>query len=133
MINRVPALRAGFTLIEVIGALLIFSVGVIMLLQLTTSLSRQLEYAAINSLITVEGQERLDSLGALAYSSLTVATNEATLTIRGVAYSRTESITQCPCASGSGSPLMRMIDVSLSPVNGSGPSFSASTYMTDSW
>ena len=104
MINRVPALRAGFTLIEVIGALLIFSVGVIMLLQLTTSLSRQLEYAAINSLITVEGQERLDSLGALAYSSLTVATNEATLTIRGVAYSRTESITQVPVRERVGEP-----------------------------
>ena len=54
-------------MIEVIGALLVFSVGVIMLLQITTSLSRQLEYAALNSLITAEGQERLDSMNALAF------------------------------------------------------------------
>ena len=65
MIPRAPVRKGGFTLIEVVAALLTFSMGVIMMLKLTTSLSRSMEHSAVNSLITVEGQERMDSLSAL--------------------------------------------------------------------
>lgn len=126
MTLRDPAPRAGFTLIEVVGALLIFSAGVIMLLNLTGSLSRSLEYSAINSVITAEAQERIDSLGALSYASLTVATTQDALTFRGVSYQRTQTITQF-------SPLVRKVVVALMPVAGTGPSFSASIYLSDPW
>lgn len=127
------ATGGGFTLIEVIGALLVFSVGVIMLLQITTSLSRQLEYAALNSLITAEGQERLDSMNALAFSFLATGTVQDTMTIRGVQYGRTQTVTPCPCTGGSPSVLTKKVYVSLVPLTGTGPSFTATGYVADLW
>ncbi len=118
--------RRGFTLIEVIGALLIFSAGVIMLLQITTSLSERLEYAALNSLITAEGQERLDSLGAFTYASLSIGTDVDTLSVRGVSYLRTQDVSQF-------TPLVRKVDVTLAPLAGTGPTFDAGTFVSDAW
>jgi Tfp pilus assembly protein PilV len=124
--TETPRRRSGFTLIEVIGALLIFSAGVIMLLQITSSLSRSIEHSAVRSMITAEGQERVDSLNALAYSSLAVGTTNTTLTFRGISYTRTQAITQY-------SPLVKRVIVSLTPTAGTGPSFSATLYRTDAW
>ena len=118
---------AGFTLIEVIGALLVFSIGVIMLLQITTSLSARLEYAAISSLITAEGQERLDSLDALAYTSLAVGTDVDTMSIRGISYRLTQSISQFTA-------LVRQADVVLEPLgSATGPTFEASIFSSGAW
>ena len=118
---------AGFTLIEVIGALLVFSVGLIMLLSITRSLSQRLEFAALNSLITAEGQERIDSLGALAYASLGVGTHTDTLSFRGVAYRRQQVISQF-------TPLVRQAAVTISPIDSvSAPSFDATVYVSDPW
>lgn len=126
MSRRVPAPCAGFTLIEVIAALLVFSAGVIMLLQLTGGLSRRLEHSAIESLISIEGQERLDSIAALPYAALPVTTDQDTLQVRGIAYTRTVTITQF-------SPLVRQLDVALAPTAGDGPSFDATTFVADTW
>ena len=126
MTRRVPASRAGFTLIEVIGALVIFALGVIMLLNLTTTLSRQLERSAVASLVTAEGGERLDSLGALTYAALTLGTKTNALTFRGKGYQMTQTVTQF-------SPLVRKASVSLVPTSPPGPSFTASTFLADQW
>ena len=83
----------GFTLIEVIAALVIFSVGVLMVLQLTTALSRQMEYAATASELVVRSEERLDSLEALPFTSLVPGTTVDTITIHGVPYLRTAAVT----------------------------------------
>jgi prepilin-type N-terminal cleavage/methylation domain-containing protein len=119
--------RAGFTLIEVIGALLVFSIGVVMLLQITTSLSARLEWAALSSLITAEGRERLDSLDALAYTSLPVGTDVDTLTFRGVTYRRTQQITQFTA-------LVRRAQVTIQPLGtANGPTFDASVFSSGTW
>ena len=76
--RRLRASAGGFTLIEVIGALVIFSAGVLMVMSLTGTLSLRMERAAIRSELAVRGQERLDSLEILDYSALTVGTTFAT-------------------------------------------------------
>ena len=120
-------MRDGFTLIEVIGALLIFSAGVIMMLGVTRGLSASLEHSAINSLIAAEGQERMDSLTALTYANLPVGTRQDTLTFRGIRYRRRQVVTQY-------SPLVRKVDVTLDPLSsGVGPNFSASSYLSNPW
>ncbi|MSR35219.1 MAG: hypothetical protein EXR95_01070 [Gemmatimonadetes bacterium] len=126
MISRVPARRAGFTLIEVIGALLIFSVGVIMVLSITSALSRRTEYAAVNSVINVMGQQRMDSVSVLTYASVVVATTTDTITIRGLRYRRRLVITQY-------SPLVKKVDFILNPVAGAWPTYDASTYLRTTW
>ena len=119
--------RRGFTLIEVIGALVIFSMGVIMVLQLTGALSRQMEYAAKSSELVARAQERLDSLEALPFDSITVGTRQDTLTVRGIPYVRQATITSV-------TGLLRQIDVSLAPLTaGQGPSFSATSYAAARW
>lgn len=94
MIGRGPAKRDGFTLIEVIAALLIFSAGILMMLGVTRGLSRSMEHSALNSLLTAEGQERMDSLAALTYATLTVGTRQDTLVFRGISFRRTQIVTQ---------------------------------------
>lgn len=126
MIPRVPASRAGFTLIEVIGALLIFSTGVIMLLRITGALSTSLEHSAINSVIAAEGQERVDSLSALGYASLATGTTTSSPTVRGIPYTQTQVISQY-------SPLVKEVVVTLARTTGTGPTFSATFYVADPW
>ena len=125
--TRTCPTRAGFTLIEVVGALLIFSVGVLMVIQLSSALSKSLERSAVASLITAEGQELTDSLAALAYSSLTVGNASTNMTFRGVQYARSDTISQY-------SPLVKKVVVALAPTTtGAGPSFSTSFYLATTW
>lgn len=127
MIRQCPARRAGFTLIEVMAAFLVFSAGVLMMLGVTRGLSLSLEHSAINSLITAEGQERMDSLNAVSYASLTVGSVTDTITFRGIQYRRIQSVTQY-------SPLVKRVDVTLARLDGGvGASFSASSYRGDVW
>jgi prepilin-type N-terminal cleavage/methylation domain-containing protein len=122
-----PRRDAGFTLIEVIGALVVFSVGLIMLLSITRGLSQRLEFAALNSLITAEGQERVDSLGTLAYASLALGTDTDTVSFRGVAYRRLQVVTQY-------TPLVRQAAVTIEPIDSvSAPTFAATVFVSDPW
>src|SRR6185436_2959429 len=114
-----PARRAGFTLIEVIGAVLIFSVGVITVLSMTSALSRRTEYAAVSSVLNVLGQQRLDSLSVLTYSSVATGTTTDTVTVRSIQFRRRLVVSQF-------SPLVKKLDLTLNPLVGSGPAFDAS-------
>ncbi len=61
---KAPGLSAaGFTLIEVIGALVIFSLGVLGVMQLGVTLSVRMEEAALRSELAVVGQERFGQPG----------------------------------------------------------------------
>jgi prepilin-type N-terminal cleavage/methylation domain-containing protein len=125
--RRRGPLRAGFTLIEVIGALVIFSVGVLMVLSLAGSLSRQMDWAAVTSELVVRAQERLDSLEAVPFSSLTPGSSEETLRIRGDTYASTVSVTSV-------TDLMYRLDVSIGPTDGAdGPSYAVTSYQVSSW
>lgn len=117
----------GFTLIEVVAALVIFSGGVLMVLKLTTALSAQMEYAATSSELVVRSQERLDSLEALPFASLSLGTKSDTITVRGVPYLRRVTITAV-------TGLLRQIQVTVARLDGgNGPQSSVTSYAAAPW
>ena len=117
---------AGFTLIEVIGAVVVFSAGVLMVAHLTGLLTLQMEWAATKSEIAALAQERMEELEEEPYDDLAVGTTADTVEIRGNDYIRTVVVTQY-------SALTKEIAVSVVPGEPPGPRFSASTYVNDSW
>ena len=119
--------RTGFTLIEVIGALVIFSLGVLMVLGMTGSLSRQMDWAAVTSELVVKAHQRLDSLEAVPFSSLTPGSSDETFRIRGDSYVRTVSVTSV-------TGLMYQLDVSVGPADGAErPSYAVTSYQVATW
>ena len=118
--------ECGFTLIEVMGALVVFSLGVLSVVQITGVLSALLERAGLRSEIIVVGQARLDSLELIPYASLTLGATVDTLQLRGTEFVCTTTITQP-------SLLLRQIDFSVVPGTPPGPSFSGSTYVQLDW
>ena len=118
--------KAGFTLIEVIGALVIFSVGVLMVMQVSGALGIQMHYAGARSEIVVLANERLDSLEAAPLASLSAGTVQDTLTVQGLPYERTVTITSI-------TPVLAKIEVSLVSIDGDGPSHSVTSYTSAAW
>jgi Tfp pilus assembly protein PilV len=113
-------------LIEVIGALVIFSVGVLMVMQVSGALGTQMRYAGARSELAVLAGERLDSLGALPLGSLTPGTTVDTLAAAGSDYEWTVVITPVTA-------VLTKIDVSLVAIGGSGPSHSVTSYTSAPW
>ena len=127
MTRRGAGRWGGFTLIEVVGALLIFSGGVIMVLKVTSALSSRMEYVAVKSVIRVQGQQQMDSLMVLPYASLPVGGSASLDTVRGVTYIRMLFITQK-------SPLLRLLYLTMDPAfGGSWPSYADSAWVRDPW
>ena len=118
--------EAGFTLIEVIGALVIFSVGVLMVMQVSGALGIQMRYAGARSEIVVLANERLDSLEAAQLASLSAGTIRDTLTVEGLTYERTVTITSI-------TPVLAKIEVSLVSIDGDGPSHAVTSYTSAVW
>lgn len=119
--------RGGFTLIEVIGALVIFSLGVLMVIQLSGALSSQMEYAAKSSELVALGQERVDSLESVPFASLTVGSSQQAITVRGAGYTLTATVSTV-------TGVLKRIDVTLAPVTaGMGPSHTLTSYAAAEW
>ena len=123
-----PSARAasGFTLIEVIGALVIFSVGVLMLIQVSGALGTQMRYAGTRSELAVHATQLLDSVAAESFASVTVGTTLDTLVVQGVAY-------ECTVQVASVSPVLKQVDVSLVALDGDGPSHAVTSYVSAAW
>ncbi len=116
----------GFTLIEVIGALVIFSMGVLMVIQVSGALGTQMRYAGARSEISVLANERLDSLEATPFDSIGTGTSADTLTVSGWSYQRQVVVTEI-------TPVLYQIDVTVSPIGVPGPSYSATSYTSAVW
>ena len=117
---------SGFTLIEVIGALVIFSVGVLMVLQVSSALGTQMRYAGVRSELAVHAAERLDSLEAESFASVGAGTVLDTLSVLGLEYECTVTVAQL-------TPVLKRVDVSLASTGGEGPSHSVTSYIAASW
>jgi prepilin-type N-terminal cleavage/methylation domain-containing protein len=118
---------AGFTLIEVIGALMIFSMGVLMVVQMSGALGVRMRYAGARSELVVYANERLDSLSAEAFTALAVGSTNSTLVSEGTSYQSTVTITLM-------TPVLKRIVVSIAPVGGAdGPSHSVTSYASAVW
>ena len=105
---------------------MIFSVGVLMVMSLTGTLSIRMETAAIRSELSVMGQERLDSLEVMDYTALTVSTAFTMTEVRGSTYYWLIMVTDSTA-------LARHAKVWLLPASGSGPSFTGTTFVNRSW
>jgi prepilin-type N-terminal cleavage/methylation domain-containing protein len=126
-LTRSPWCRdRGFTLIEVIGALVIFSVGVLMVLQVSGALGVQMRYAGVRSEIVILANERLDSLEASPLASISAGTEQDTLSVQGIDYECTVTVTSITA-------VLAKIDVSLIPIGGVGPSHALTSYASDVW
>jgi prepilin-type N-terminal cleavage/methylation domain-containing protein len=117
---------AGFTLIEVIGALVIFSVGVLMVVQVSGALGTQMRYAGARSELAVLASQTIDSVEATPFASVATGTTVDTLVVEGITY-------QCTVAISTVTPVLRQIDVSMVAVDGNGPSHSVTSYTSAVW
>ena len=118
--------REGFTLIEVIGALVIFSMGVLAVVRLAGTLSVQMERASLRSELAFVGQERLDSLELVDYAALTLGTTTSSSSIRGETYDWSVTVSDSTA-------LILHVEVTGIPQSGSGPSFSGSAFVDRDW
>ncbi len=122
--------NGGFTLIEVMGALLIFVMGVLMVIRLSSALTTQLDYSGLTSEIVVVAHEQIDSLSATPFDSLEVKTevNDFKVGPREIEYTKTVSVSLV-------TPLLYKIDVdvSLKDTLALGPHYSVTTYTAGSW
>jgi prepilin-type N-terminal cleavage/methylation domain-containing protein len=116
----------GFTLIEVIAALVVFSAGVLMVLGLTGVLSQQLNLAGLRSRVAVVVQERLDSMRLVPYDSLTLGTVSDTVMLQGRTFNRTLRVFQT-------TPLVREVEITVVGADGSGPRMTSSTFVLRPW
>ena len=116
----------GFTLIEVVGALVVFSLGVLMVMNLSGALAVRMNSAALRSRVAVTVQNQLDSLQVEPYESLGTGSSSETIVIMGESYTLTRVILQSTA-------VIREVQVTLEPVDGSGPELTASTFVLRSW
>ena len=113
-------------MIEVIGALVIFSLGVLMVMQVSGALGTQMRYAGARSELQVRVSAGLDSLESLPFSSLTPGSLVDTLTIGDIDYQVTGVVTSVTAA-------LKKIDISVVPIGGRGPSYSVTSYAAEPW
>lgn len=118
--------EGGFTLIEVIAALVVFSVGVLMVIGLTDALSDQMAAAGLRSKVAAAVHARLDSLQLVPYDSLAVGTVTDTIVFQGRVFYRRERILQT-------TPLVREVEVRVEPADGGGPSLTSSAFVLRAW
>lgn len=116
--------RWGFTLIEVVAALVIFSAGVLVALRLTMALGRELANSATRSELEVQVQARVDSLVAVPWPRLEAGTHSALLVVRGRPFRMTIRVVPV-------TPRLREIRVEATPDPPPGPGYSATVLRRD--
>lgn len=109
-----------------IGALVIFSVGVLMVVQVSGAMGTQMRYAGVRSEIVVLANERLDSLEVVPLATLAAGTLTDTLLVQGVPYRRSSTVTSLTA-------VLARVDVSMVPVAGVGPSHAVTSYTSAVW
>ena len=123
-----PPSRPGFTLIEVVAALVIFALGVLMVIQTSGALSRQMEYSARTSSLVVLTHQWLDSLQATPFDSLAEGSFSDTATVDGLLYQGTAQLSLV-------TPVLMRIEVHLSPDDSAAamPSYGATSFRAAPW
>jgi prepilin-type N-terminal cleavage/methylation domain-containing protein len=116
----------GFTLIEVVGALVIFSAGVLMVMRAGSALTTQMRYAGARSEIVVLANERLDSIEALPFASVTAGTTRDTVSVLGWSYERVVTVTALTA-------VLARVEVSMARVDSAGPSLAFTSYTSAVW
>lgn len=107
--------------------MLLFSVALIMVIELSGSMATQLERSAVSSEIVALARERLDSLERLEFDVLETGTETDTLAVQGLSYVRSSTVQ-------SYGPLLLELSVSMTPADpGEGPTYSAESFKAGRW
>ena len=107
--------------------MVIFSMGVLMVIQVSGALGTRMRYAGARSQIVVYANERLDSLAAEPFASLSTGTTTSTLAAEGMSFESTLTVSSV-------TPLLKRIDISIEPVaGGEGPSHAVTGYASGDW
>jgi prepilin-type N-terminal cleavage/methylation domain-containing protein len=117
---------AGFTLIEVIGALVIFSVGVLMVVQVSGALGARMRQAGQRSALVVFANQQLDSLEAEPFASLVAGTVVDTFRVEGVDFASRATVTTI-------TEVLKRIEISVQPLAGAGPTYAVTSYSSAVW
>lgn len=119
--------KRGFTLIEVIGALVIFSGGVLVALSLSRALTNQMSHATLRSEVTALGRQTLDSISLLSYDSVVPgAPTTDGPALSGRTFTRTIEVSQ------EGVRTRRVVVTVEAPLAG-GPSFTGTGFVVQPW
>ena len=106
---------------------MIFAGGVLVVIQMSGTLSTQMEWAATSSEIVILAQQRLDSLESVPFASLPTGTVTESTTVRGKSYTLETTVRTVTA-------LLKQVDVSMAPGTGvTGPSYSTTSYTADAW
>ena len=116
----------GFTLIEVVGALVIFSVGVLMVMRVGSTLTTQMRYSGARSEIVVLANAQVDSIEATPFDSISAGTSTDTVTVQGWTYEREVAVTLL-------TPVLGRVEVSFTPVGDLGPTHAVTSYTSAVW
>ena len=103
------------------GALVIFAVGILMILQVSGVLATQMRNAGVRSEIMALANERLDSLESEPFDSITAGTTEDTVRVQGWPYRRRVTVSVL-------TPVLARIEVELFRADGPGPTRALTSY-----
>jgi Tfp pilus assembly protein PilV len=110
----------------VVGALVIFSAGILGIMRVGSSLTTQLRYSGARSEIVVLANERLDSIESMPFDSITSGTTQDTMTVQGWTYECTVIITDL-------TPVLARIEVTIERTDSIGPSHGVTSYTSSVW
>ena len=117
---------SGFTLIEVMGALLILTVGMVSATRLATASMERLDYVEHKSEAVRVAGERIDSLSAVAYTTLAPRTWADTIQRGTERWAMTHTVTQW-------STRVRRLEVTSRLVGDTLSSGPLRAYVADTW
>ena len=117
---------AGFTLIEVMGALLILTVGMVSATRLATASMERLSYVEHKAEAVRVAGERVDSLGHVSYGALTTGTWTDTIARGTDRWAMSHTVTQW-------STRVRKLEVSARLVGDTVSSGPLSAYVSNPW
>ena len=123
---EIREIRGGFTLIEVIAALVVFSMGVLMVMQVSGALGTQMRFAGARSELAAVANERLDSLRQAPFSGLVAGATSDTITVQGIQYEEQVTITSITA-------VLAQIEVAIAPIDSTGPSHAVTAYASSPW
>ncbi len=109
-----------------IGALVIFAAGILMIMQVSGALTTQMRYAGVRSQIVALANEQVDSIESAPFDSINAGISEDTVTVQGWEYRRMVSVTAL-------TPVLARVEVELIRVDSMGPSHSVTSYTSAVW
>jgi prepilin-type N-terminal cleavage/methylation domain-containing protein len=123
---QASARQGGFTLIEVLVAMVVLSVGVLSLARMTGGLAVEMRRAGAQTMVIAETQTELELTEVQDFVSVAVGTAVDTVWVQGRAYVRTVTVT----AAGA---RVKRVDVVVAPAGSSGPTHSLTSYVHKAW